>query len=150
MNTTWWRMGAWLVFPPLLTGLPCVASAVEGVQWPLEGVLTSDFGLRHGRPHQGIDVAAPVGTPICTVLPGRVVFAGERGDYGRLVEVAHGGGWTSRYAHLDVLEVDVGDVLDNGDVLGTVGTTGNATGPHLHLELRLHGRPVDPFEQLPW
>ena len=127
MNANWRRMGVLLVLPPLLAGLPCVASASEA-RWPLEGVLTSDFGPRRGKAHRGIDVAAPTGTVVVAVLQGRVAFAGQRGAYGLLVELEHEDGWVSRYAHLDAVEVREGDQVEAGVTLGTVGATGNATG----------------------
>jgi murein DD-endopeptidase MepM/ murein hydrolase activator NlpD len=83
------------------------------------------------------------------VGPCRVVAVGNRGAYGLLVEVDHGEGWTTRYAHLDSTHVEVGDLLYQGELVGRVGSTGNATGPHLHFEIRLDGAAVDPFEVLP-
>ncbi len=116
--------------------------------WPLAGRLSSDFGERNGRPHVGLDVAAVGGTLVGAVASGRVVRAGLAGDYGLLVELDHGDGWKSRYAHLGRLDVEAGDLVARGDVLGVVGATGNATGPHLHFEVRLDGRPVDPIPML--
>lgn len=154
-----WRRVAGGPFPKLV--LRCVAPllllassaswAEESVlvQWPLEGRLSSDYGPRGGRQHRGIDVSASTGTPVMPIANGRVVWAGARGNYGLLVELEHGEGWTSRYAHLDVVEVAVGELVDVDHRLGRVGSTGNATGPHLHLEVRHEGVDVDPFEVLP-
>lgn len=145
------------VVSPLRVPLVLVALVVAGVasangtlnHWPLEGVLSSDFGARAGRPHRGIDIAAPTGTPVVALADSRVSVVGEHGDYGLLVELEHGAGWVSRYAHLSSATVQVGEVLKAGAPLGQVGTSGNATGPHLHFEVRLDGESIDPFEVLP-
>lgn len=143
------RHMAGVLVPPAVVLLPCVALASPVFQWPVRGTLTSDYGPRDGRQHVGIDVAAAVGTPVGTIGDGVVVQAGVRGDYGLAVEVAHTGGWTSRYAHLDEVLVDVGVRLRRGELVGRVGETGNATGPHLHFEVRREGQPTDPFAVLP-
>jgi len=112
--------------------------------------LTSDFGPRlhpiHGtvRHHDGIDLAAPLGSTIRTPRAGNVVQAGFEPGYGNLVVVDHGRGIQTRYAHCDRLTVQVGDRVHPGSQLGTVGQTGQATGPHLHFEVRENGTPVDP------
>lgn len=121
-----------------------VATWPGGWRWPVDGVVSSAFGPRWGRLHQGLDVAAPAGTPVFAARGGRVVRAGSYGDLGLMVELDHGGGWTSRYGHLSVVDVAVGDRAD-GVVLGRVGATGNATGPHLHWEIRKDGAAVDPM-----
>ncbi len=94
--------------------------------------------------HSGVDYAAPTGTPVRSVLAGDIVFAGPKGGYGNLVEVRHGDGRRTRYAHLDRIDVKVGQRLGRGDLLGTVGSTGQSTGPHLHFEVRHQGHAVDP------
>lgn len=132
------------------------AGALAGrlVVQPVEGRVTSTFGPRvhpiHGgvRDHHGLDLAAPTGTPVRAVTDGTVVRVGDAGGYGLLVEVDHGDGITSRYAHLSAIDVAVGDVLDAGQRLGAVGSTGASTGPHLHLEVRVDGAPVDPQHAL--
>jgi lysostaphin len=88
--------------------------------------------------HSGIDLLADVGTPVEAIAPGRIVFAQEQGTYGNLVIINHNGGLQSRYAHLDSIQVKVGQQVNQGQVLGTVGTTGQPTGrePHLHFEIR--------------
>lgn len=116
--------------------------------------VSSRFGMRrhpiHGdvRLHTGLDLAAPIGTPVSAAAPGRVVAAGSRGGYGLTVDLDHGDGLLTRYAHLDRIEVARGDRLAAGQRLGTVGMTGTVTGPHLHLEVREHGRAVDPADWL--
>ncbi|MEX2222010.1 MAG: M23 family metallopeptidase [Candidatus Rokuibacteriota bacterium] len=120
---------------------------------PVQGRVSSVFGPRlhpvHKvmRPHTGIDLAAPSGTPIQAAAAGRVTFAGPRGGYGNLVILDHGNGLETYYAHQRDLGVRVGDVVAAGQRIGTVGATGTATGPHLHFEVRRDGAPQDPA---PW
>jgi murein DD-endopeptidase MepM/ murein hydrolase activator NlpD len=122
---------------------------------PVDGRTSSRYGPRvhpiHGgvRDHHGLDIAAPTGTPVRSVTSGTVVRVGDAGGYGLLVEVDHGDGITSRYAHLSASEVSPGDRLAVGEVLGAVGSTGASTGPHLHLEVRVDGDPIDPERVLP-
>lgn len=125
-----------------------------GFSWPLPatepGSITSAFGGRrdpiHGqhRQHDGLDVAAPGGTPVLSMADGVVRSAGSSGGYGQLVEVDHGGGVVARYAHQSRVDVRPGDVVRRGQVIGAVGSTGRATGDHLHVEVRVDGRAVDP------
>lgn len=120
------------------------------VTMPVEGRVSSTFGPRvhpitgEHKAHNGLDVAAPTGTDVRALSDGTVVATGERGGYGLTVEVDHGGGVTTRYAHLSAIDVAVGDRLAVGATLGAVGSTGFSTGPHLHLEVRRDGEPVDP------
>ncbi|MFN3284968.1 MAG: murein hydrolase activator EnvC family protein [bacterium] len=122
-----------------------------GLAWPARGALTSGFGLRRHplfgivRPHHGVDIAAPWGTPVRAAGPGTVVYAGWFGGYGKLVVVDHGGGVATLYGHLSSILVSVGQRVGAGEVVGRVGSTGYSTGPHLHFEIRLNGRPVDPL-----
>lgn len=112
--------------------------------------ITSGFGVRHDpidgttRHHDGLDIGLPAGTSVRAERAGRVSFAGERGGYGNVVIVDHGGGLETRYAHCASLDVKAGDLVVKGAVLGTVGSTGRSTGPHLHLEVRQDDVPVDP------
>jgi murein DD-endopeptidase MepM/ murein hydrolase activator NlpD len=115
-----------------------------GWRWPVDGVVTSAWGPRWGRLHEGVDIGAPTGTPVRAPRGGVVVAAGSEGSLGLRVVLDHGGGWTSRYGHLSELAVRVGDVLVDDQVLGAVGATGNATGPHLHWEIREDGVVRDP------
>ncbi len=117
-------------------------------RWPVDGPVTSVFGAprAHGRRgHTGIDIAAPAGTAVRAARAGRVAFAGRKGSYGRLVVLDHGRGFASWYAHLSRIAVRPGQHVDAGAVIGRVGTSGNATGPHLHFEIRRRGRPLDPL-----
>jgi murein DD-endopeptidase MepM/ murein hydrolase activator NlpD len=117
---------------------------------PVPGRVSSSFGVRadpfdgQGRFHHGVDIAAPAGTPIHAVAPGRVVFSGVKPGYGNLIEVDHGGGWVTRYGHNSKNLVNVGDQVDAGRRIGLVGRTGRASGDHLHFEARQDGRAVDP------
>lgn len=115
-----------------------------GFHMPVPGVLTSRFGHRDGRQHNGIDLDLRVGEPVRSMFPGVVRFAGSYGSYGRLVVVRHWNGLETYYAHLHRTKVSVGTEVDAGDVIGLGGNTGRSTGPHLHLEVRFKGIPIDP------
>ncbi|MDQ0284968.1 murein DD-endopeptidase MepM/ murein hydrolase activator NlpD [Desulfofundulus luciae] len=112
--------------------------------WPTVGAIESPFGPRWGRLHAGVDIAAGTSAPVRAAESGRVVSAGWNGGYGLMVDVYHGDGVITRYAHLSRIEVRVGQRVERGQVLGRVGSTGNATGPHLHFEVLVNGRPVNP------
>lgn len=123
--------------------------------WPVLGRITSAFGETRfspssggTRPHMGIDIAAPSGTSIAAPADGVVLSAGREAEYGRLVCIDHGHGYTTMYGHLTDFYVKAGDRVRAGQILGTVGTSGNTTGPHLHYEVRMYGRPVNPFSYL--
>jgi murein DD-endopeptidase MepM/ murein hydrolase activator NlpD len=117
--------------------------------WPLSMHMVGDhFGPRGERWHAGIDLPAPLGTPVYSARSGEVVWAGWRDGYGFLVTVAHGHGERSMYAHLSRLDVRVGVWIGQGVRVGLVGATGDATGPHLHFEVRVRGAAVDPLRAL--
>lgn len=133
------------------------AESITRVSYPLEhGRVTSSFGSREDpfdgsmREHHGVDIAAPRGSTIVAIAPGRVIYAGPYSNYGNLVAVLHGSHLVSIYAHCDEIEVDVGDFVDHGAFIASVGSTGRSTGPHLHFELRFGGRPVDPAILFAW
>jgi murein DD-endopeptidase MepM/ murein hydrolase activator NlpD len=127
-----------------------VESGVPDLDLPLSDRVSSAFGWRidpfHGvkRFHAGIDFAAAYGRPVPVAAPGRVVEAGAQGGYGMTVVVDHGAGVQTRYAHLSNVTVEVGQELARAEVVGRVGQSGRATGPHLHFEVALNGRKVDP------
>jgi murein DD-endopeptidase MepM/ murein hydrolase activator NlpD len=117
--------------------------------WPLRAPLSSPFGPRGFGFHSGIDIAGPQGAPVAAAAPGRVVWAGfMAGGWGKLVIVAHRLGVRSMYAHLSRIDVEVGDYVQTGHQVGRVGATGDAAGPHLHFEVRVHGAAVDPLPAL--
>jgi murein DD-endopeptidase MepM/ murein hydrolase activator NlpD len=117
--------------------------------WPLLAPLGDGFGPRDGRFHAGVDLLAPAGTDVIAAAPGRVAWAGPRaGGWGNLVTLAHGRGVRTMYAHLSSVEVKIGQWVAGGTVLGRVGATGDATGPHLHFEVRVGSAAIDPLRAL--
>ncbi len=127
------------------------SSALKGSRMPLgAATLTSGFGMRWNpvlggiRPHLGIDLAAPAGTPIYATADGIVGKAQWQGGYGLLVALEHGAGLETRYGHMSRLNVATGQHVHRGDIIGFVGSTGNSTGPHLHYETRVNGQAVNP------
>jgi murein DD-endopeptidase MepM/ murein hydrolase activator NlpD len=119
-----------------------------GFIWPVSGPVTSGFGWRWGRMHEGIDISASTGTPIRAAAAGSVIVAGWSGGYGNLVVIDHGGGVSTAYGHQSAIGSGVGQTVAQGQVIGYVGSTGNSTGPHLHFEVRINGSPVDPMGYL--
>lgn len=120
----------------------------RGIYRPVKGRISSGYGMRQGRMHYGIDIAAGFGSPVVAMAAGTVQFAGYRGSYGLAVDVDHGNGTISRYAHLSGVVVSPGEKVGGGQLIGQVGSTGNATGPHLHFEVLVDGVPEDPEEYL--
>lgn len=129
-------------------------SIARGFIWPAYGRITSGFGLRThpifgtSEMHTGIDIGAPTGSPVFAAQAGRVTVAGYESGYGRLVVIDHGSGVTTRYSHLSVIDVRVGQVVQHGETVGRIGSTGFSTGPHLLFEIRVNGRPLDPLKYL--
>lgn len=113
---------------------------------PTRGSLSSRFGTRWGRAHEGIDLAAPIGTSVNAADGGVVTWVGTRGSYGKLVMVDHGGGFVTYYGHLSKYLVKKGDKVYKGQKIAAVGNTGRSTGPHLHFEIRKNGSPVNPLK----
>jgi murein DD-endopeptidase MepM/ murein hydrolase activator NlpD len=134
--------------PSPQTTLPPGEVSASGLIWPTSGPVTSYFGPRWGRMHEGIDIAAPYGAPIRAAAAGTVIYAGWMGGYGNLVVVDHGGGLATAYAHASTLAVGVGQGVAQGQLIAYVGSTGHSTGPHLHFEVRVNGTPVDPLGYL--
>ena len=115
---------------------------------PIHGLFSSPFGMRWGRLHAGVDLAAPSGTPIKAALAGRVILAAPTGGYGNYTCIAHSSSLSTCYAHQSRYGVEVGDRVRQGQVIGYVGNTGHSFGAHLHFEVRIQGRPVDPMKYL--
>jgi murein DD-endopeptidase MepM/ murein hydrolase activator NlpD len=132
-------------------GIPDTGSAsASGWIWPVNGAVTSPFGFRWGRMHEGIDIDGVTGQAIVAAKAGRVISAGDAGDgYGTKVVIDHGGGFTSLYGHQSSLAVSNGSPVSQGQVIGAVGCTGSCTGDHLHFEIRVNGAPQDPLAYLP-
>ncbi len=120
-----------------------------GLAWPLAGPVTSTFGPRWGRMHNGIDVGVPTGTTISAAAAGEVFFSGWMSGYGNVVLIDHRNGLITLYAHQSELAVAEGEQVARGEVVGYAGSTGNSTGPHLHFETRVDGVPRDPLTYLP-
>ena len=118
------------------------------LSWPARGTLTSRYGPRWGRMHQGIDIGARPGTPIYSAGAGRVLYSGRLGSYGNVVIVRHEE-LATVYAHNRRNRVRKGDRVQRGELIAEVGASGNATGPHLHFEVRKNDRPLDPLRYLP-
>ncbi len=131
--------------------LPGGSQRFNGYVWPTKGVLTSGYGWRWGRMHKGIDIAAPVGTPIIAAAPGEVISAGwNSGGYGNLVKLRHEDGSVTLYAHNSRINVRRGQQVSQGQKIAEMGSTGYSTGPHLHFEIHSSGRgAVNPMAYLP-
>ena len=138
-----------------LIGILHIAEAhalpIEPIIYPLSvAKISSSFGQRNHpirrtkHLHSGIDISAPIGTTVRSIQGGRVVYAAPFGGYGKLITIDHGAGICSLYGHLANIQVAVGEPVVAGEIIGTVGITGNTTGPHLHFEIRIGGVPVDP------
>jgi murein DD-endopeptidase MepM/ murein hydrolase activator NlpD len=119
--------------------------------WPVKGQITSKFGWRHGRQHKGIDIwnVAQSRALIYASKAGVVTRAGYTNGYGNLVVIDHGNGWVTYYAHLSKIRVGKGQRIETGQVVGNMGKTGNATGYHLHFEIRKNGEAINPLSMLP-
>jgi murein DD-endopeptidase MepM/ murein hydrolase activator NlpD len=117
--------------------------------WPVRGRLSSSFGMRRGRPHEGVDIAAQKGTPIFAAESGRVIYSGRMSGYGKVVIVKHAGRYRSVYAHASRLLVRKGEFVERGQKVAEVGSTGRSTGPHLHFEIRRSETPQNPLAYLP-
>jgi murein DD-endopeptidase MepM/ murein hydrolase activator NlpD len=127
---------------------PTGAASAAGFIWPVHGVLTSGFGYRWGRMHEGIDLAVASGTPVVAAASGTVIVAGWMGGYGNLVVVDHGGGISTAYGHNTTVTVGVGQHVAQGQLISYSGSTGHSTGPHVHFEVRINGSAVDPMGYL--
>lgn len=122
--------------------------------WPVEhpqSYVSSEYGVRRGRSrrHKGLDIVAPLGTPVRSAASGTVVSAVSSGAYGQIIVVEHGNGLSSAYGHLSKRHAEVGQEVQRGEIIGEVGHSGNATTNHLHYEVRRNGTPVNPRNYLP-
>ena len=133
---------------------------MEALERGLEGIpqvlpaslsmISSGFGYRHdpfnghSAMHAGLDFRGPVGSPIYAAATGRITFAGVKSGYGNCIEISHGNGLVTRYAHMSAFRAKLGQEVEAGNVIGAIGSTGRSTGPHLHFEVRINGRAVNP------
>ena len=117
-------------------------------KWPTNGRITSRYGQRWGRLHKGVDIANSKGTPVYAAESGKVSAAGRLGGYGNRIEIDHGAGVTTLYAHLSSIKVSSGTSVSRGQLIGYMGNTGNSTGPHLHFEVRINGSARNPLKYL--
>jgi murein DD-endopeptidase MepM/ murein hydrolase activator NlpD len=125
-----------------------VVSGSGQLSWPVSGPVTSGFGSRWGRMHEGIDIAVGQGTPVHAAAAGTVIYAGWMEGYGNLVVIDHGNGLSTAYGHNSSLASSVGESVSAGQVIAYSGSTGHSTGPHVHFEVRVNGAPVDPLGYL--
>ncbi|WP_315117100.1 M23 family metallopeptidase [uncultured Clostridium sp.] len=112
------------------------------------GTVSSNFGMRWGKMHNGIDIAAPSGTPIHAILPGKVIYSGWENGYGNVVRIDNGDDTVTIYGHCSKLFAQKGEYVKIGDKIAEVGSTGRSTGPHLHFEVRIKGVPQEPTEYI--
>jgi murein DD-endopeptidase MepM/ murein hydrolase activator NlpD len=135
---------------PVTRGAPQPAEMNgDALLWPVSGTINSGYGPRGSSFHDGIDIAAPQGTPILAVERGEVIYSDQLRGYGNIVIIRHGLGIVSVYAHNEVNLVHEGQHVAKGEVIGRVGSTGRVTGPHLHLEIRKNNSAQDPLRYLP-
>ena len=145
------RLPAGTIAPSEPADAPPPAAETEGdpILWPVQGTINSGFGPRGASVHDGIDIAAPEGTPIHAVERGEVIYSDQLRGYGNIVIIRHAGGLVSVYAHNQVNLVREGNMVERGDVIAKVGSTGRVTGPHLHFEIRKNNTAQDPLRYLP-
>ena len=133
--------------------MSALEQALEGVPQfapARRDLISSGFGYRRdpfnrrAAMHKGLDFRGAVGTPIYSAAKGRVSFVGWKGGYGKTIEITHGNGLMTRYAHMSKFDAKVGDQVNAGKTIGAIGSTGRSTGPHLHFEVRINGRAVNP------
>jgi murein DD-endopeptidase MepM/ murein hydrolase activator NlpD len=125
-----------------------ITPSSAGLVWPVSGSVTSSYGWRWGRMHEGVDIGAGYGAPIYAAAAGSVIWCGWNGGYGNLVVLDHGGNLATAYGHQSSIAVSCGQSVSQGQVIGYVGSTGRSTGPHLHFEVRINGGAVDPLGYL--
>ncbi|HKY10129.1 MAG TPA: LysM peptidoglycan-binding domain-containing M23 family metallopeptidase [Candidatus Binatia bacterium] len=138
-----------IVTPAENTAMPRSGTGERVFLWPVSGSLNSGFGPRGSSFHDGVDIAAPEGTPIRAVEHGEVIFSDQLRGYGNIIIIRHSGGMVSVYAHNQVNLVRDGRQVARGEIIGRVGSTGRVTGPHLHFEIRKNNLAQDPMLYLP-
>ncbi|HUF33413.1 MAG TPA: M23 family metallopeptidase [Acidimicrobiales bacterium] len=144
-----WRNPRPVTVAPAATAPVAPVAVGLRLHWPMLGEVTSGFGMRWGRPHQGLDIPTPWHTLLVAPAAGTVTYAGWRSGYGITLEIQHAEDTMTRYAHLAGTPVQVGDAVSRGDWIANTGNTGQSTGPHLHFEVHIGGAPVDPLPLLP-
>jgi lipoprotein NlpD len=134
-----------------VSSIPLPPAEVNGeiLLWPVSGAINSGYGPRGASFHDGIDIAAPEGTPVQAIERGEVIYSDQLRGYGNIVIVRHQGGIVSVYAHNQINLVREGQQVSKGEVIAKVGSTGRVTGPHLHLEIRKNNTAQDPLRYLP-
>lgn len=128
---------------------PASDSTPSGWQWPASGPVTSEYGMRWGRMHEGLDVGGGRGAPVVAARSGTVTHAGRMGGYGNLILINHGGGLSTAYAHLSSFAVSAGQSVGGGQRIGGMGCSGSCTGTHVHFEVRVNGAARNPRNYLP-
>jgi len=134
----------------LLAASRSARDAIPEYFLPVSGRLTSCFCMRWGTMHQGIDIAAPTGTPIVAPDAGVVIEAGPASGYGNVIYLQHENGDVTVYSHMSEVLVDAGQIVEGGEVIAEVGSTGFSTGPHLHFEVHPGGRDADAIDPAGW
>ena len=128
-------------------------SSIDGAEpsfiWPISGAVNSPFGPRGASFHDGIDIAAPAGTPIRTIDAGEVIYSDQLRGYGNMIIIRHSAGFVSVYAHNERNLVTQGQQVSRGETVARVGSTGRVTGPHLHFEIRRNNKAEDPLSYMP-
>ncbi|WP_411679575.1 M23 family metallopeptidase [Clostridium thailandense] len=130
------------------SNLSRASSKINLLQFPTKGNITSPFGMRWGKMHNGIDIGASMGDPIYAAMDGKVICAEWEDGYGKVIKIDHGVGIETVYGHCSSIDVNVGQTVKRGEKIGLVGSTGNSTGPHVHFEVRVEDVPKDPITYL--
>ncbi|MFO7896554.1 MAG: M23 family metallopeptidase [Candidatus Cloacimonadales bacterium] len=137
------------IVPETTAPKPRIISSDSKLVLPVAGKVTSEFGLRNGRPHKGIDIANKKGTPILAALAGKVAYSGRQRGYGNVIILEHANSVMTVYAHNETNLVRVDELVKKGQPIATLGSSGVSSGPHLHFEYREKGRAINPRDLLP-
>ncbi|NQU64338.1 MAG: LysM peptidoglycan-binding domain-containing M23 family metallopeptidase [SAR324 cluster bacterium] len=117
--------------------------------WPAKGTISSGYGIRHGKMHDGIDITRDGNREVRAAAAGTVIFAGRKNGYGKTVLISHGNGLTTLYAHNNKIYISKGTHVKRGVIIAKMGSSGKSKGIHLHFEVRLRGKPQNPLRYLP-